>query len=88
MLEALHQRVLHLDYGTEHQGEPQVEHVRILGQVCLILEKPVDQEVQPPEVLVQVLHLQHPLQEGVTEVILGEYLLPRLPLIILGLVVV
>jgi hypothetical protein len=88
MLQALHQRVLHLDYGAEHQGEPQVEHVRILGQVCLILEEPVDEQVKPPEVLVQVVHLQHPLQEGVTEVVLREYLLPRLPLIILGLLVV
>ena len=88
MLQALHQGVLHLHYGTEHQGEPQVEHVRILGQVCLILKEPIDQEMQPPKVLVQVLHLQHPLQEGVTEVILREYLLPRLPLIILGLLVV
>jgi hypothetical protein len=53
----------------------------------LVLKEPIDEEVKSSEVLVQVLHLQHPLQKGVTEVILRKYLLPRLPLVILGLLV-
>ena len=43
VLEALDERVLHLNNGAEEEGEADLEHIRVLRHVRLVLEQPVDQ---------------------------------------------
>lgn len=49
-----------------------MKHVRILGHVLLILKDLVNQEVNLPERLLNVINLKHLHEERIPELILGH----------------